>query len=256
MECLPLSRLYFCDGCSRVVSRRDLAEDVDSYYCPHCLENMPSSEAMLYGMRCSKCWECPACSSTLTLCVLPSGAEQSYYLACGYCRWSSRGRLEAAQPEQLIKKIIELERETEPRQRMCVLIDAFRNRAQEAQRERELLQRMRRRSSLSRGSLLAGMTGKRLGGAGASMRRQHSMSDRPSGPWSLEMLDSMLEEQAAQRMDLRVNLKPPKADQKGPESPKPGTPKAGEDILEMLEREKKEEEKKSKRKGERACACA
>merc|ERR1719316_617386 len=101
VECQPLSQLYFCDGCSRVVSRRDLAEDVDSYYCPHCLENMPSSEAMLYGMRCSKCWECPACCSTLTpMAHMPSGTgaaagtEQSYYLACGYCRWSSRGRLE------------------------------------------------------------------------------------------------------------------------------------------------------------------
>lgn len=71
---------------------QDLSEDVDSYYCPHCLENMPSSEAMLCGMRCSKCWECPVCSSTLTPCIAnPSSKEQTYHFACSYCRWSSKG---------------------------------------------------------------------------------------------------------------------------------------------------------------------
>merc|ERR1719291_572600 len=99
-EAFSLRSLYFCDGCSHVVCRRDLAEEVDSYYCPHCLENMPSSEAMHYGMRCSKCWECPVCSSTLTMCnSSPGSPDQTYYLACGYCRWSSRGRLEAHQPD-------------------------------------------------------------------------------------------------------------------------------------------------------------
>ena len=71
---------------------QDLSEDVDSYYCPHCLENMPSSEAMLCGMRCSKCWECPVCSSALTPCIAnPSFKEQTYHFACSYCRWSSKG---------------------------------------------------------------------------------------------------------------------------------------------------------------------
>lgn len=239
-QCLPLSQLYFCDGCSRVVSRRDLAEDVDSYYCPHCLENMPSSEAMLYGMRCSKCWECPACSSTLTMCVLPTGAEQSYHLACGYCRWSSKGRLEASQPEQLIKKIIELEREAEPRQRMCVLIDAFRSRAQEQQRERELVKRIRRRSSLTRGSFLAGMAGKRIGGAMA-FRKASMTSDRPTGPWSLEMLENKLQEDVVQRQDLRSDSKPPKPKE---EEKAPAGPPTAENVLDMLEKEEKEKKAK------------
>ena len=50
-EALPLSLLYFCDGCSRIVSKRDLAEDIDAYFCPHCLENMSPSEATLHGIR-------------------------------------------------------------------------------------------------------------------------------------------------------------------------------------------------------------
>ena len=99
-ELFALSSLYFCDSCSKVLCRKDLAEDVDSYYCPHCLENMPSSEAMLCGMRCSKCWECPVCSSTLTPCIAnPSSKEPTYHFACSYCRWSSKGKQEADKPE-------------------------------------------------------------------------------------------------------------------------------------------------------------
>lgn len=126
-ELQQLGSLYFCDSCSKIVSRKDLAEDVDSYYCPHCLENMPSSEAMLCGMRCSKCWECPVCGSTLTPCVATKEKDQSYHFACGYCRWSSKGRQEAEKPEQLITQIVSLERESQPRQRMMAMLEAFRS---------------------------------------------------------------------------------------------------------------------------------
>lgn len=214
LDCLPLSQLYFCDRCSRVVSRRDLAEDVDSYYCPHCLENMPSSEAMLYGMRCSKCWECPVCGSTLTmLSATISARDQLYYLACSYCRWSSRGKLEAGQPEQLISRITTLERESEPKQRMDTLISAFRSRAQEQNREKELITRMRRRSSLSRGSWVGLVGGKRLGGA---MRKPGGGamggSDRPTGKWNVEDIEAKLLEQAARQLELRPPVPAPSAD--------------------------------------------
>ncbi|CAE8649647.1 unnamed protein product, partial [Polarella glacialis] len=83
--------------------------------------------------------------------------EQTYHLACGFCRWSSRGRsLEAAQPEQLIAQIVALEREGEPRQRMGALVEAFRARAQDQQRERELAHRLQRRSTIARGSFSVG----------------------------------------------------------------------------------------------------
>jgi len=65
-------------------------------------------------------------------------AEQIYHLACGYCRWSSRAFIEAAQPEQLISKFLALEREAEPRQRMSIMVEAYRARVQEQQRLREM----------------------------------------------------------------------------------------------------------------------
>lgn len=189
---LPLSQLYFCEACSRVVSKRDLAEDIDSYYCPNCLENMPSSEAMFYGMRCSKCWECPVCTSTLAMCVsagAAAGAAQSHHLACGFCRWSSKGRLEAAQPDQLASKIIAMERDSEPRQRMGALVDALRASAQEQQKERELAQRLRRHSALR---------GWRVTGSAKPSR------GRPAGPWRLEDLEGKLRDRAAAVLDLRA----------------------------------------------------
>ncbi|CAJ1406500.1 unnamed protein product [Effrenium voratum] len=214
----PISSLYFCDGCSRVVSRRDLAEDVDSYYCPHCLENMPSSEAMLCGMRCSKCWECPVCSSTLTPCIATTSKEQSYHFACSYCRWSSKGRQEAEKPEQLITQIVSLERESEPRQRMMTMLEAYRMKAQEQQRERELAQRLRRRSS-ARASFnaasLTALAARRFSSA-AQMRSGARLSMAPSfggspgelakkaGPWGVEDLEEKLAEQSAKSLDLRA----------------------------------------------------
>merc|ERR1719162_2464483 len=126
-------------------------------------------------MRCSKCWECPVCTSTLAMCVsvgASAAAAQNYHLACGYCRWSSKGRLEAAQPEQLVSKIIATERDSEPRQRMGALVDALRASAQEQQRERELAQRLRRHTALR---------GWRMTGAKPS-------GGRPAGPWRLEDL--------------------------------------------------------------------
>jgi len=228
-EAHALSQLYFCDGCSRVVSRRDLAEDVDSYYCPNCLENMPSSEAMLYGMRCSKCWECPVCSSTLPAVARAVGGqqaspEQTYQLACSYCRWSSGSQLDVTQPEQLIAQIIALEREGEPRQRMAALVDAFRTRAQEQQRERELAVRLKRRSSLPRGSFAPGSLGAYAARRFSSAlmlrapRLSHAMphpgllqqglsNTGGGGPWRLDDLECKLHDQVDRAADLRAEAR-------------------------------------------------
>lgn len=216
-EAMPLALLYFCDGCSRIVSRRDLAEDIDSYYCSHCLENMPSSEAMAYGMRCSKCWECPVCSTTAAMCVASRAAsEQCYHFACNYCRWTSRGLLEAAQPEQLVAKVNALEREAEPRQRMAALVDAFRTRAQEQQREQELAHRLKRRSSLARGSFAAGalssFAARRFSSALLLRNTRAGLLDGleqagTSGPWRIDDLEVKLRDQAGRSADLRAEAR-------------------------------------------------
>eukprot|EP00927_Polykrikos_kofoidii_P046562 TRINITY_DN40763_c0_g1_i1.p1 TRINITY_DN40763_c0_g1~~TRINITY_DN40763_c0_g1_i1.p1 ORF type:complete len:715 (+),score=124.79 TRINITY_DN40763_c0_g1_i1:129-2273(+) len=224
VEALPLAQLYFCDGCSRIVSRRDLAEDVDSYFCPDCLENMPSSEAMLYGMRCSKCWECPVCGCKLTMCAAASkdaaAPGQTYYLACSYCRWSSKSWLEAAQPEQLITKVPALERDGELKQRMTTLVECFRGRAQEQHRERELAQRLVRRSTIARSSFAANALGsfaaRRFSSAiinsrgGRSPRGQAAadLLEKPAaGHWRMEFLEEKLERRLAARFDIRFEAR-------------------------------------------------
>jgi hypothetical protein len=43
--------LYYCQGCQSVRCPICVAQDIESYYCPHCLENMASSEANSFSNR-------------------------------------------------------------------------------------------------------------------------------------------------------------------------------------------------------------
>ena len=78
-----------------------VSHEVDSHYCPNCMENMPSAEARLKKNRCANCFDCPHCGHTLstraTSIAVPSPedpakvvAKKVYYLACAFCRWTSR----------------------------------------------------------------------------------------------------------------------------------------------------------------------
>ncbi|XP_077465074.1 dynactin subunit 4 isoform X1 [Stigmatopora argus] len=97
----PLSQLYFCRYCSELRSLECVSHEVDSHYCPSCLENMPSAEAKLKKNRCANCFDCPCCMHTLSTratnipAPLPddptkTAMKKAYYLACGFCRWTSR----------------------------------------------------------------------------------------------------------------------------------------------------------------------
>ncbi|XP_059846650.1 dynactin subunit 4 isoform X1 [Hypanus sabinus] len=98
---LPLSQLYFCRYCHELRSLECVSHEVDSHYCPSCLENMPSAEAKLKKNRCANCFDCPSCMHTLSTratsipAPLPDDPakttmKKAYYLACGFCRWTSR----------------------------------------------------------------------------------------------------------------------------------------------------------------------
>ncbi|KAL5106655.1 Dynactin subunit 4 [Taenia crassiceps] len=112
----PLSQLYFCRHCYDVRCGNCVSHEVDSHYCPNCLENMTSAEAKMRKHRCGNCFDCPSCGHTLstrgTLALAPatgtgamgstSGdspmtAQKTYYLTCGFCRWSTR---ESGIPDQ------------------------------------------------------------------------------------------------------------------------------------------------------------
>ncbi|VDM32658.1 unnamed protein product [Hydatigera taeniaeformis] len=112
----PLSQLYFCRHCYDVRCGNCVSHEVDSHYCPNCLENMTSAEAKMRKHRCGNCFDCPSCGHTLstrgTLALAPatgagsagstSGdspltAQKTYYLFCGFCRWTTR---ESGIPDQ------------------------------------------------------------------------------------------------------------------------------------------------------------
>lgn len=94
---------------------------VDNLSCPHCVDNAPVPDAKKKN-RCGRCFQCPQCSNTLSLrtVMVPNesstdqakgqsseaisspdvskstvgsrspGGTKFYYLACSYCRWSTR----------------------------------------------------------------------------------------------------------------------------------------------------------------------
>lgn len=74
---------------------------VDSHYCPHCLENMASAEAKMRKHRCGQCFDCPSCGHTLSTRATAvvrakpeepgkTMAQKAYYLTCSFCRWTTR----------------------------------------------------------------------------------------------------------------------------------------------------------------------
>lgn len=84
-----LEDLYFCFNCNKSLCRHCTAEEIDSFYCRHCLENMPSTEAKAFKNRCSRCYACPVCFTTLqTLSNTRRGAK-IYHLCCQHCYWDS-----------------------------------------------------------------------------------------------------------------------------------------------------------------------
>ncbi|GFR95846.1 dynactin subunit 4, partial [Elysia marginata] len=94
-------RLYLCKHCLKLRCKDCAQCEVDTPYCPHCLENMPSAEAKLKKNRCSSCFDCPVCGHTLvtrsTSHTIPNPddptktiAKKMYYMACGFCRWTTR----------------------------------------------------------------------------------------------------------------------------------------------------------------------
>ncbi|CEM33987.1 unnamed protein product [Vitrella brassicaformis CCMP3155] len=192
----PLEELYFCDACSLVCSRYGLTEEIDSYYCPHCLENMPSSEAMLYLNRCSKCFECPICFNTLTITAAHDG---KCFFSCQFCRWSSGEiQLEAEKPDMLVAAAFQKERDSPHRTEMNKLVETFRKASQEITRERELQARMRRRSI----TLFLPATS----GEGS---KRGSKSGGGAHPWVVEDLENMLKDKKTKlkTMSIRTTTK-------------------------------------------------
>ncbi|KAM0731702.1 Dynactin subunit 4 [Formica fusca] len=113
----PISKIYFCRHCLMIRCGYCVCQEVDSHYCPNCMENLPSSEVRLKKNKCSNCFDCPCCFQTLSTraglaatvkATATEGEENKdvkatpkkvYYLFCSLCRWSSR---DAGIPDQSV----------------------------------------------------------------------------------------------------------------------------------------------------------
>ena len=141
----PISKLYFCRHCLDIRCGFCVSHEVDSHYCPNCMENMPSAEARLKKNRCANCFDCPHCDHTLstraTSIAVPSPddptkmvAKKVYYLACAFCRWTSR---DIGLPDQSVASGGWPDQENATSERITALLEHYRSIAQREKIEKE-----------------------------------------------------------------------------------------------------------------------
>ena len=182
----PLSRMYFCRHCLEIRCYYCVSHEVDSHYCPNCLENMPSAEARLKKNRCANCFDCPACGHTLSTKATgvvanaanaanasnaantgstsstpgTSSVKRVYYLSCVFCRWTSR---DIGLPDQNVASGGWPERENADAARIAVLQEHYRSIAQREKLEKESKRHLGRKLSYLQLSDKYGLARKRAG---------------------------------------------------------------------------------------------
>lgn len=99
-----LNCTYFCRHCMALRCRSCVAHEVDSQYCQHCLEYIPTIDPKFQMNKCASCYQCPSCQhllSTSIISISPPLSDQQQnqqqdeivrrtcQLICEFCRWSS-----------------------------------------------------------------------------------------------------------------------------------------------------------------------
>lgn len=100
-----LTNTYFCRHCMALRCRSCVAHEVDSQYCQHCLEYIPTIDPKFQMNKCASCYQCPSCQHLLSTSILsmspvvndqPQALQQpdeivkrTCQLVCEFCRWSS-----------------------------------------------------------------------------------------------------------------------------------------------------------------------
>ncbi|CAD6229976.1 GSCOCG00006670001-RA-CDS [Cotesia congregata] len=169
----PISRIYFCRHCLKIRCGYCVSHEVDSHYCPNCLENLPSSEVRLKKNKCSNCFDCPCCFQTLTIRaghppIRPAATAEDakatpkkvYYLCCSLCRWSSR---DAGIPDQFVATGGWPEQENPHAARITALIDFHKILASRERQNQERKKFDPKRTSLQFFGLTSAMARKRAG---------------------------------------------------------------------------------------------
>ena len=169
-KAMPLLNLFFCKYCVVLRCPKCVSHEVDSYYCPHCLENIPSGDAKANKNRCFNCLECPNCFSNLqhrsaqVPLVKREGGKvgfgqfkKVFYLQCFYCLWTTRDILGIPDKNQSSGPWFE---ESEEDTWIGDATNYYRHLIQKEKVEMEKTRRQRRGSFLGLGSL--GLSDKRL----------------------------------------------------------------------------------------------
>ncbi|KAI7963073.1 hypothetical protein MJO28_001167 [Puccinia striiformis f. sp. tritici] len=102
----PLSSLLFCEECDAVRCELCVSCELNCYYCPNCLFEVPAANIRSQKNRCARnCFLCPQCQHTLSAVATdpPSSShgddpkapqaslgEAPFFLACTFCRWDSK----------------------------------------------------------------------------------------------------------------------------------------------------------------------
>ncbi|CAG9312451.1 Dctn4 [Blepharisma stoltei] len=84
-----LEDMFFCFPCSKALCPYCVTEEIDSFYCRNCMENMPNTEAFAFKNKCARCFQCPACFSTLQILLNSTRQQKLYHFGCQSCYWDS-----------------------------------------------------------------------------------------------------------------------------------------------------------------------
>uniref|UniRef100_A0A915PFE5 Dynactin subunit 4 n=1 Tax=Setaria digitata TaxID=48799 RepID=A0A915PFE5_9BILA len=80
-----LNRLYFCRHCSNIRCVLCVSQEMDTSFCPSCLDNVSTGEARQKRNRCSNCYQCPVCGVSAVV----RASNDTYHLSCNTCRWTT-----------------------------------------------------------------------------------------------------------------------------------------------------------------------
>lgn len=115
---------------------------------------MPASEAKLKKNRCSNCFDCPICGHTLMtratsqMVASPEDPTKStpkkmYYMACSFCRWTTR---DVGMPDQSVANGGWPDEENPNGKKINTLLESYRAVAQREKAEKERKKYVKRRS--------------------------------------------------------------------------------------------------------------
>merc|ERR1711935_82475 len=96
----PLARLFFCKYCLELRAENSdcVQTEIDSHFCMHALDNVPTTEAILKQNKSRSYWQCPCCPSILNhktqQTKIQNGDQEIvkklHFMRCAFCYWSTK----------------------------------------------------------------------------------------------------------------------------------------------------------------------